>query len=148
MASTSFRLLLPRSLYEEMLAQARAELPSECCGMLAGRIVDSPQGKVGQVERRFPLINAAETPAIEYLSEAKSLFTAVRAIDREGLDVLAVYHSHPTSAPVPSKKDLARNYSTEVMSLVISLVGTEPVVRAWWLTESDACEADWEISEA
>src|SRR3954452_20721502 len=36
--SMSFRLEVPRALYSAMLEQARAELPNECCGLLAGTV--------------------------------------------------------------------------------------------------------------
>jgi proteasome lid subunit RPN8/RPN11 len=60
--------------------------------------------------------------------------------------VLAVYHSHPTSAPIPSRTDLERNYSPDVVNLIISLSGSEPETRAWWLSEADYCPAEWEIT--
>ena len=63
------------------------------------------------------------------------------------LEILAVYHSHPISEPVPSRTDRERNHSPEVMNFIISLRDKEPSVRAWWLTETDAREADWEITE-
>ena len=66
---------------------------------------------------------------------------------RQGLEVLAVYHSHPTSEPVPSRTDLQRNYSPEVVNLIISLQSGQPTVRAWWLTEEAYREAEWELIE-
>src|SRR6185369_7134750 len=99
-----------------MVAQAREEFPNECCGLLAGRT----EGDRGLVSRRFPLINAAASPRL-FESEPKSMFRAYREIELEGLQLLAVYHSHPTSAPVPSKTDLERSYSPEVMCVIISL---------------------------
>src|SRR5258708_4490971 len=96
-----------------MVAQALAERPNECCGLLAGT--------GGRAVSRYPLVNAAQFPAIEYLSEPRSMFAADRAIRAAGLDVVTVYHSHPTSPPVPSKKDIASNYSESVMNLIISL---------------------------
>jgi proteasome lid subunit RPN8/RPN11 len=140
--------MLPRVLYEEMLAQARAELPNECCGMLAGRIEPAPGDSLPRafVLRRLPLVNAAASP-VEYLSDDKSMFQAVRSMDREGLDTLAVYHSHPTSDPVPSRKDREQNYSTNVVNLIISLKGPEPLMRGWWLTAEDYREADWLITD-
>ena len=92
--------------------------------------------------RRFPLINAVASP-VEYESEPRSMFDAVRAMLKARLDVVAVYHSHPTSPPIPSKKDLAEFYWDGHMSLIISLAGTEPVVRGWWLTNTDYREAEW-----
>ena len=140
--STSFRLLLPAQLYKEMIAQARAELPNECCGLLAGRV----EAGMGRVEARYSLINAAASP-VEYLSDSQSMFDAVRAMRKLGIDILAVYHSHPTSEAIPSRTDRERNYSEDVMNLIVSLKG-EPEVRAWWLTAETFREAEWEIGQA
>jgi len=64
---------------------------------------------------------------------------------KRGIDVLAVYHSHPTSPPVPSKKGLARNYwGPDVAAFIISLTTEPPTVRGWWLTEVDYREAEWQ----
>jgi proteasome lid subunit RPN8/RPN11 len=120
-----------------MIAQAVAELPNECCGLLAG----TPDGRV---THRYGLINAAASP-VEYLSDARSMFEAVRDMRRHGVDVVAVYHSHPTSAPAPSRKDREQNYSADIVNLIVSLQSTDPEVRGWWLSESDAREAEWDV---
>lgn len=143
--STSFRLLLPRRLYDDMVAQALAELPNECCGLLAGKFVTTGSERLGQVTHRYPLINAAASPT-EYLSEPKSMFAADRAMRQDGVDILAVYHSHPTTDPVPSRTDHERNYTPEIMNLIISLKGDTPNVRAWWLTDLEHHEAEWEVT--
>ena len=134
-------LHIPRDLYKAMLAQAVVELPNECCGLLAGTVTEG----IGRVTRRFPLVNAAEDPAIEYLSESRSLFAAHRAMRDLGVEMLAVYHSHPTSAPIPSRKDRDRNAGESVVHLIISPVAGRLDVRAWWLTETEATEADWKV---
>jgi proteasome lid subunit RPN8/RPN11 len=126
-----------------MLWQARAESPLECCGLLAGVI--TPDG-VGEVRLRYPLVNAAASP-VEFESEPRSHFSADRDINRQGLEVLAIYHSHPTSEPVPSRKDLARSYSSDVVNFIISLMSSPPTVRGWWLTDVDYREAEWTIQE-
>jgi proteasome lid subunit RPN8/RPN11 len=131
-------------LYEEMVAQARAELPNECCGLLGGVFEEASPGgeRIGRVARRYPLINAAANPRL-FESDPRSMFEADRDMRRNKLEVLAVYHSHPTSAPLPSKTDLERNYSPAVVNLIISLQGAEPAMRGWWLTEHDFREAEW-----
>jgi proteasome lid subunit RPN8/RPN11 len=133
-------LEIPTSLHAAMLAQAEAELPNECCGLLAGRIV----GEVGRVVERFPLVNKLASP-VAYLSEERSMFDAMRAIDRLGLEWLAVYHSHPTSPPFPSRRDREESCGASVMHLIVSLMDRPIVVRAWWLTASEQREADWRI---
>jgi|SRR5262245_14088527 len=125
-----------------MLEQARTELPNECCGLLAGRI----ENGIGRVAMRYPLVNETASPR-EYNAEPRSMLAAFKDMRARGLFELAIYHSHPTSAPIPSKTDRERNYSTEVMNLIIGLTGVESLVRGWWLTEADFVEASWEIIE-
>jgi proteasome lid subunit RPN8/RPN11 len=135
----SFRLVVPRGLYEEMVAQALREAPNECCGLFAGVVRDG----VAVAERIYPLVNAAASPVL-YESDGRSMLDAYRDMTARGLDVVAVYHSHPTSEPVPSKTDLERNYSEEVVNLIVSLAQSPPLVRGWWLTAEGYREAGWE----
>ena len=146
------RLLLPRQLYNEMLAQAVVELPNECCGLLAGRMEEQPgtQQAVWRVLRRYPLVNKAASP-VEYLADDRSLFDAYRDMRKLELAVLAVYHSHPTSEPVPSRKDRERYYPDlmgEVVHFIVSLRDHEPQVRGWWLSKSGHCDADWQCMDS
>jgi proteasome lid subunit RPN8/RPN11 len=98
------------------------------------------------VKCRYPLVNVAASPT-EFLSDARGMFEAVRDMRRQNIDILAVYHSHPTSAPIPSRTDRERNYSSEVMNFIISLHDEKPKARAWWLTEKDFREADWRLTD-
>jgi proteasome lid subunit RPN8/RPN11 len=134
-------LTIPRTIFDAMLAQALAELPAECCGLLAGRI----EGGVGVVSEHYPLVNELRSPT-EFVSEPRSMFAAVKAMRAAGTDVLAVYHSHPASAPIPSRRDLERNYSNGVVNLIIGLAGSEPEVRAWWLSASGYRDATFEVT--
>jgi proteasome lid subunit RPN8/RPN11 len=132
--------LLPTQVIEEMFAQARAELPNECCGILAG-ILD--EGGVGRVVRRYPLTNTADSPTL-YRGEGKDRFAAERDMREHGLDVLAVYHSHPTTEPLPSKTDRELwGWGPEIVCLIISLKTDTPVMRGWRLTAETATEAEW-----
>jgi proteasome lid subunit RPN8/RPN11 len=139
-----------------MVAQAQAELPNECCGLLAGRImredtslletqdVQAQSRLIGQVMKRYPFVNAAASP-VEYYSDARSLLEATRDMRQRGLEILAIYHSHPTTHPVPSRRDLERNcYGADVVHLIISLVTEEPEIRGWRLTENAFFEAEWD----
>ncbi|MHB1424564.1 MAG: M67 family metallopeptidase [Gemmataceae bacterium] len=142
MISASFRLLImSRCVYEGMIWHALAEAPLECCGLLAGFV---RADGVGEVRLRYPLVNAAAS-AVEFESEPRSHLSADRDMRRQGLEVLAVYHSHPTSEPAPSRKDLERNNWPQAVSLIVSLTTTPPTVRGWWLSAEAYREAEWVV---
>jgi proteasome lid subunit RPN8/RPN11 len=127
-----------------MIAQARAELPNECCGVLAG--VRDQGSEVCQAIRRYPLVNVAASPT-RYLSHPDSLLAAHKDMRKTGLDILAVYHSHPNGEPVPSPTDQADNYYENAVHLIISLQTASPTIRGWWLTADGVREAEWDCLE-
>jgi proteasome lid subunit RPN8/RPN11 len=144
--STPFRLILPRQLYNEMIAQAQAELPNECCGFLAGTI--GTDG-IARIERRYGMVNVLASPTL-YEWEPRAHIAALREMRPLGLDMLAIYHSHPTSAPIPSRADRtryeeARPLLGDLIHFIIGLAGTTPEVRGWWLTADEHREADWQL---
>ena len=134
-----FRLSIPHAIFESLIAHARAELPAECCGILAGSL----ENGVGRVTELYPLVNALASPT-EYESEPRSMLGAHKAMRASGTEILAVYHSHPNSDPIPSKRDMERSYGEGVVHLIIGLRSAEPDVRGWWLTSTDYREAEWE----
>jgi proteasome lid subunit RPN8/RPN11 len=132
------RLSIPRAIYKQVIAHALTEAPSECCGFLVGR---------EKIERVVPLRNTLASQ-VAYNVDAKELLRINRELRAEGFDVLAVYHSHPTSTPVPSASDLAQNgYGETVPHLIIGLRGAVPEMRAWWLGETSYREAEWCITD-
>jgi len=136
------RLVIPELLLAEVIEHARRERPLECCGLLAGDIADG----VGSATTRFPLRNDAAS-ATEYESNARDMLFAFRTMRERGLELLAIYHSHPTSEPVPSRRDIERNtYGETAVHVIVSLSAAEPVVRAWWLTEAGCAVAEWNRS--
>jgi proteasome lid subunit RPN8/RPN11 len=146
MSASRFRLLrIPADLFADLLAQAKAERPLECCGLLAGT---APADGIADVAVRYALPNAVAS-AREYQGDLRAVRAALEDIDRRGLDLLAVYHSHPTSAPVPSRTDLERNaFGQTLVHLIVSLTTDPPGVRGWWLGETEYREAEWkEVKE-
>ncbi|MDB5312452.1 MAG: hypothetical protein JWO38_6654, partial [Gemmataceae bacterium] len=126
------RLLIPRPVLEAVVTHARGELPNECCGLLAGAI----EGDTGRVTQHFPVRNDLASPT-EYATNPRDMLDALKATRAAGTEVLAIYHSHPASAPVPSRKDVERNYwGDSAVHVIIGLGGDEPDIRAWWLTET------------
>jgi proteasome lid subunit RPN8/RPN11 len=140
-------LWLPQSLLDAVIAQARSALPNECCGLLAGVIMNG----TGRVTRQFAIRNDLAS-STEYFTNPRDLLDAMKAMRAEGVEALAFYHSHPSSATVPSKTDIERNYWGEsVMHLIVgdlyptTPVDSIPAVRAWWIGEAGFREANWTV---
>jgi [CysO sulfur-carrier protein]-S-L-cysteine hydrolase len=150
--STPFLLQVSRRFVDEMVAHAQAERPNECCGFLAGTVEQLADADVcttlplARVIRRYALVNAAASP-ITYFADPSDLFSAHKDMRRCGLELLAIYHSHPTSDPVPSRRDRDQNQYPGVMHFIISLKTNEPAIRSWWLTPEAHHEAAWRIDD-
>lgn len=128
MDTPTSRLVIPAAILDAMIAHAHSELPNECCGVLAGTN--------GTVSEHFSVRNDLASPTA-YSTNARDLLNVHRATREAGTDWLAIYHSHPASAAVPSKTDLAENtYGTTVVHIIIGLANQEPDVRGWRLADA------------
>ena len=129
-----------------MIAHAQAEFPIECCGALAGTI--GTDG-IARIERRYPFVNALGSPTA-YLWEPKDVLDAARDMRARDIEIVAIYHSHPSTDPIPSHTDRdqyaeVRPFLGEVMHFIIGLREAAPVTRAWWLDGDERREAEWEL---
>ena len=91
-------MILTRAQLDQLFAQMRADAPNETCGMLGGRD--------GRVLKIYPIANAAQNRVTHYLMDGGEQLRAMQDMDDNGLDILAIYHSHPASPPYPSETDL------------------------------------------
>jgi len=120
----SLRLDLHRSLIDEMTEHALEVYPQESCGFIVG--TDRSTSRV------LRLANTASDPRHTFNVAPPELLCAFKEMERRGETLLAVYHSHPCGAPVPSEDDLvhaARHYP----QIPQVIVGLRPNldVRAW-----------------
>ena len=124
---------LARSLYDEMVAHARAEAPNEACGMLA--VAD------GRFSAFFPAANEFASP-MRFRIDAADQIRIYTEIDDRGEEV-AIFHSHPHTEAAPSQTDinLAADWPGAVW-VICSLADEEPVIRAFEIDGSRVTEVD------
>jgi len=108
-------LWVAKEAYAQMMAHARAESPRECVGLLLG--------SGGEVRLSIPLPNVSAEPERAYVADPRSLLEALQTADRDGMEVLAVYHSHPGGRPRPSPTDIARAVWRTVYVIVVPETG-------------------------
>lgn len=125
-----------------MIIHARTTYPAECCGLLAG--IPPAPGLPRLVRSIYPLVNELHSPS-EFRSDPRSMFAAQKAMRVQAEAIFAVFHSHPSSAPVPSQKDCANNLSDDIMNLILGLSGPLPDIRAWWIMNGSFAPGDVEI---
>ena len=120
-------------LLDELIAHAREEAPNECCGMIATRD--------GEAVKVYPAENAAASP-LRYEIDGAEQYRIQMAIDDEGLDLGAIYHSHTRSAPYPSQTDInfAFNWPGVEWVIVGLAAGAEPEVRSYLIDGADVQE--------
>ncbi|MHC4192961.1 MAG: M67 family metallopeptidase [Planctomycetota bacterium] len=131
------KLEIPTWIFEQMLEQSRAEAPIEACGILAGRN--------GKAKRLYKMTNADKS-SVDFMMKPKEQFRVAKDIRSEGLEMLAIYHSHPEAAAWPSAKDIQLALTPEVTYVIVSLqASNHPVVRGFSIENSDIAEVPIEI---
>jgi proteasome lid subunit RPN8/RPN11 len=129
---------ISQSLVDEMVAHARDELPNECCGMVGG--------KDGEASVVIRVANAAASP-LRYEMDPQEQYNALKAIEDEGGELLAIYHSHTKSAAYPSQTDVNQAVAwPEQIYLIVSLQDPDsPDVKGYWLKDLGIADAELEI---
>lgn len=125
---------IARWLVEEIVAQAREELPNECCGMVGGA-----DGTAATVYRAA---NAEASP-FRYSIDAKEQFRLMKAIEEGGEELVAIYHSHTKSAAYPSQTDVNLAGWPDAVYLIVSLADpVAPELKGFWIREGRIAEAE------
>jgi [CysO sulfur-carrier protein]-S-L-cysteine hydrolase len=130
---------ISQSLIDEMVAHAREDLPNECCGMIGGR-----DGEATEVVR---VGNAAASP-LRYEMDPQGQFDALKSIEADGGELLAIYHSHTKSAAYPSQTDVNQAVAwPEQAYVIVSLADPDaPDVKAYWLRDLKIADADLDVT--
>ena len=126
---------IAQRLIDEMVAHARGDLPNECCGMVGGA-----DGEAGVV---IPVVNAAATP-LRFEMDPQGQYNALKAIEDDGKDLLAIYHSHTKSAAYPSQTDVNQAVNwPDAIYLIVSLQDADaPDVKGYWLKDLKIADAE------
>jgi proteasome lid subunit RPN8/RPN11 len=106
------KLEIPSYVFEQMLEQAKAQVPIEVCGILAGS--DS------KVEKLYKMTNV-DNSSNHFMMEPKEQFAVVKDIRSAGLEMLAIYHSHPETPARPSAEDIRLALTPDVIYVIVSL---------------------------
>lgn len=121
-------LILTKEHITQLIIIAEQNLPNEACGIIAGR---------GQISLKIYQISNSLLSPTEFLMEPKEMVKTFWEIEKNELEPVAFFHSHPTSPPVPSPTDLKRNYYPETPHLIIGRDLNQWSVRGYLLSREN-----------
>ena len=124
-------VLDPRQL-AAICRHGEADYPAEACGLIGGSV----EGDRKVVVQLVPLDNRrSDSARNRYLIDPTSFRRAQERLDRDGLEVIGVYHSHPDHPPAPSAFD--RDHAWPWLSYVIVGVaaGRAGEAKSWVLAD-------------
>lgn len=128
---------------DEMVDHAKADLPNECCGILAG-----PDGKVMKAYR----MSNVEASPFRFSMDPMELVKVDSEAGDNGWDLLAIYHSHTGSEAYPSDTDVRIAGGTaalwpDVRYVLVSLMEVDnPAVRIFQISDGTVTEEPLEVS--
>lgn len=111
-----------------MLAHCKSGYPNEACGILAGRN--------GDVSKIYRMANIENSP-VTYMLDSKEQFKVMKDMRDNNLSMLAIFHSHPSSAAYPSAKDVSLAFYEDAFYIIVSLMEKEPVVKGFSIKEGN-----------
>jgi [CysO sulfur-carrier protein]-S-L-cysteine hydrolase len=109
-------LKLPRHIYDDLIAHAREGFPLEVCGILGGR--------EGAIEKAFRMTNT-DASNEHFTMEPREQFAVVRELRAAGLEMSAVYHSHPETPARPSQEDIRLALTPGISHVIISVMDAD-----------------------
>ncbi|NWF68654.1 MAG: M67 family metallopeptidase [Chloroflexi bacterium] len=117
------KLWLTPAQAQALVAAAQRAAPREACGVIGGK------GSV--VQRVLALDNVAANPQTHYVLDGADFVRAWAALEKEGLDLLGIYHSHPKGEALPSSKDIQDAAYPDAVYVIIGLAGAKAQLAGW-----------------
>jgi [CysO sulfur-carrier protein]-S-L-cysteine hydrolase len=105
------RIRIPEIILNQVLTHVRASLPFEAVGLLAGDVH-------GNVKLALHLKNLGGKQA--FLADPYSQFQAERRLQNDGLQLIAIYHSHPEGCAHLSDLDIHYAKQWDCFQLVVA----------------------------
>ena len=121
---------------QEMIAYVEQHAPLEACGVLAG--------KAARAEKMIGVLNQAQSP-VRFVMDPYEQLHAFDWIDSNGLDLVGIFHSHPTGPETVSPTDILEA-AYAVVHVILARAGTQWKARGFWIENGKADEVTLQIT--
>ncbi|HWR58638.1 MAG TPA: M67 family metallopeptidase [Thermodesulfovibrionales bacterium] len=133
------KLIIPKHIFDEMISHCEAGLPNEACGILAGK---------GNEASEIYTMSNNENSSVSYLMDPAEQFKAIKAMREKKLDMLGIFHSHPSSPACPSQKDVDLAFYEDAVYVIVSLVEERPAVKAFSIVKGGIREIELVVKKS
>ncbi|MCC2250671.1 Mov34/MPN/PAD-1 family protein [Virgibacillus sp. AGTR] len=133
------QIIIPLSIHNQMVEHGVSTLPYEACGLLAGNQTN--------VQSIWQLKNECKSDRRFFVSK-HNVERTLNRINEEKQDVLAIYHSHPFTAPIPSTLDMINHPDTDIKMIIISFKRGSPTVRWYRIRDTNYEECLFRIESS
>ena len=128
-------LTLTKEQYQRMIDHVDSHLPFEACGLLAGRN--------SKVEAVLEVTNQAQS-AVRYVMDPVEQLNAFEWIDSNELDLIGIFHSHPTGPETVSPTDIAEA-AYAVIYVILVRVDGKWRSRGFWISDGAFTEVALQV---
>jgi proteasome lid subunit RPN8/RPN11 len=104
-------LVLRSEHWQRMVDHVRSCLPNEACGLVGGL--------AGRSQAVLPVTNQLHSPTRFRMAPEEQL-KAFNQLETQGLELLAIFHSHPHGPERPSATDQAEFAYPGVLTIILS----------------------------
>lgn len=126
-----------KEIVSGMIGHAIEDVPNECCGILAG---------VGGVITTLYRVESEDKSPRSYFMVPERQIEAMMDIEKNGLEMMGIYHSHPVARPYPSRRDMEMAFYPECLYFIVSVrEGREPDVGVFTIQDGVVREESYAV---
>jgi len=129
---------IKKEIIDSIVAHAKSGVPIEMCGYLASQD--------GVVTKHYELKNV-DNSEDHFTFDPKEQFDTIKDARNNGLEVCAVYHSHPVTPARPSAEDIKLAYDPNISYVIVSLANGGSDVKSFKIKDKQVSPEDIEIVE-
>lgn len=123
--------------WRQMRRHVATQAPLEACGLLAG--------KENKVEAVLRVRNAAQSP-VRFRIDPQEQWEAFQWIETRGLELVGIFHSHPTGPETASVTDIAEA-TYDVVQVIWAPIANKWTAHAFWIENGQATEIPLQVEE-
>ena len=128
-------LELSKELLRELITYVDQHAPLEACGLLVGH--------AARAEKMIGVLNQAHS-SVRFVMDPYEQLHAFDWIESKGLDLVGIFHSHPSGPETASATDIAEA-AYAVVHVILSRTNGDWRARGFWIENGSAYEVTLQI---